>query len=419
MSITSEIQRLRTNINNMRQNTDSILEAIANKGVTVPSGSKLDDVPGLIGDISGSTVKLNIFRYELNKDRWFDTPHFNLIDCDDIEENWEFAIHQYPSDGFSICNGQWYSGSVSFWRGIAIYISQSKIDFAVNTTEHFIDQNYTTGDKVVLNIKTDQNNAVAKVYYNDVLVQEYTASRSDLNLTNDMYFRVGGLRCVASDQPSFSGTMNLNNCYIKLNGVLAWGVSNFRKSEAVIGGKAYRTVRMPDGKEWLAENLDYKFCNIGGGGTPSTPNAWYYNNDEATYGIDGVRKCGLLYNWYAAKFLNDNRSELIPGWHVPTNDEWTALANAVGGTSTAGTKLKAANVSWATSWGGTDDYGFEVLPTGLYTGSFNDVGSYAYFWSVTESGSFAYLRFFDTGAAMGQSTGYTNYGRSVRLVKDF
>lgn len=188
---------------------------------------------------------------------------------------------------------------------------------------------------------------------------------------------------------------------------------------ADIGGRTYRTVNI-GGVEWLAENLDYKFsgCNIGGGGTPSTPNAWYYNNDEATYGIDGTRKCGLLYNWYAVKLLNDNKATFCPGWHVPTNDEWTALANAVGGTSTAGTKLKAANVSWATSWGGTDDYGFGVLPAGLYYGSFNNVDSYAYFWTVTESGSSAYYRYFDTGAAMYQVANSKYYGFSVRLVKD-
>lgn len=172
----------------------------------------------------GVKTELNIARYGMNKYQWFDTPHFNLVDCNEIEENWEFTINEYYTDGFSICNGQWFSGSVSFWRGIAIYISTSKISFAIGNTEHLIDQNYTTGEKVVLNIKIDQNNAVAKVYYNDVLVQEYTASRNDLNLTNDMYLRVGGLRYDVSASSCLSGTMNLNNCYIKLNGVLAWGV---------------------------------------------------------------------------------------------------------------------------------------------------------------------------------------------------
>ena len=198
------------------------------------------------------------------------------------------------------------------------------------------------------------------------------------------------------------------------------GTVTFVDTTVTIGGRVYRTVTI-GGVTWLAENLDFKFsgCNIGGSDTPSTPNAWYYGNDEATYGIDGTKKCGLLYNWYACKLLNDNRSELIPGWHVPTNDEWTALANAVGGESTAGTKLKAANVSWARSWGGTDDYGFGVLPAGGYNGTFLNIGSNADFWTITEGGSDAYYCFFiDTEAMMGHRLARKSGAHSVRLVKD-
>lgn len=186
-----------------------------------------------------------------------------------------------------------------------------------------------------------------------------------------------------------------------------------------IGGRTYRTINI-GGVTWLAENLDFKFCIIGGGSTPSTPNAWYYDNDEATYGIDGTRKCGLLYNWHAVKLLNDNRSDLIAGWHVPTSDEWAALASAVGGTSTAGTKLKADNLSWATSWGGTDDYGFAALPAGRRSSdSFILLGSYAYFWTANESSSSnAYNCYFNTGASMSSDIFDKSYAFSVRLVKD-
>lgn len=221
----------------------------------------------------------------------------------------------------------------------------------------------------------------------------------------------------------YPGTNYYNNFAVVIPGAdysnSGLGTVTFVDTTTTIGGRVYRTVTI-GGATWLAENLDYKFsgCGIGGSGTPSTPNAWYYNNDEATYGIDGTRKCGLLYNWHAVKLLNDNRSELIPGWHVPTNGEWTALANAVGGTDVAGTRLKATNVSWATSWGGTDDYGFEVLPAGYYRGSFNNVGSRVNFWTITESGSAAYYRVFDTGATMNQNTHDKYYGYSVRLVKD-
>ena len=187
-----------------------------------------------------------------------------------------------------------------------------------------------------------------------------------------------------------------------------------------IGGRVYKTVTI-GGKTWLAENLDYKFsgCGIGGSGTPSTPNAWYYNNDEATYGIDGVRKCGLLYNWYAVKFLNDHRSDLIPGWHVPTNDEWSALANAVGGANVAGTRLKAANVDWATSWGGTDDYEFEAFPAGGYSGSFGNLGIRAFFYTSSEyNSSNTYYVDLSISNSLDSYAGAKNFGKSVRLVKD-
>ena len=303
MSIASEIARL--------QGVKSdILQAISDKGVEVPSGSKLDDCPDLIASISGGGGGGGV-------------PYLKNI---------------MPTTGVKVVDESGYIGG----------------DF--------------------LGVYYPSTN-----YYNNFAVvipgADYSAS---------------GL-----------------------------GSVTFVDTTTTIGGRVYRTVTI-GGVTWLAENLDYKFsgCGIGGGGTPTTPNAWYYNNDEATYGIDGVRKCGLLYNWYAVKLLNDNSSDLIPGWHVPTNDEWTALANAVGGTGVAGTRLKAANVDWVSSWGGTDDYGFAVLPAGYYNGSFNGVGSRADFWTFTESGSYADYRYFDTGASMGQYTGYKYAGFSVRLVKD-
>lgn len=189
--------------------------------------------------------------------------------------------------------------------------------------------------------------------------------------------------------------------------------------ESEIGGKTYRTVTIGN-QTLLAENLDFKFsgCNIGGSGTPSTSNAWYYNNNEATYGWEG-KKYGLLYNWHAVKLLNDNRATLIPGWHVPSTTEWDALATAVGGASNAGTVLKSTT-DW-TSGAGTDVYGFAALPAGnRYSGSFNDVCLYANFWTATEhSSSDAYTRHFNTDASM--ISGYndkTDGAFSVRLVRD-
>jgi uncharacterized protein (TIGR02145 family) len=150
--------------------------------------------------------------------------------------------------------------------------------------------------------------------------------------------------------------------------------------------------------------------------------AWYYNKDEETYGIDGTRKCGLLYNWYAVSLMKDNAAELLPdGWHVPTSNEVNALAKAVGGTATAGTKLKAKDVSWAESWGGTDDYGFNMLPSGYAEGasSHKGVGSWAYLWTTTSVRDVATAWHFNKNNEniIKDSTQPETYAYSVRLVR--
>lgn len=197
----------------------------------------------------------------------------------------------------------------------------------------------------------------------------------------------------------------------------------FAGNVVVIGGRNYPYVQIGN-QLWLAENLDYKFevdgsqLPIGVSGTPSTPSAWYYDNDEATYGVNG-NKYGLLYNWYAAKYLDDNKSTLLPeGWHVPTTEEWNTLMNAVGGKSIAGTKLKSIT-GWD-SGNGDDSYGFNAFPSGGgYDGSFGYLGSRASFWTSIECNSRdAYSRALDTGTPLYSASYSKISGYSVRLVKN-
>ena len=191
-------------------------------------------------------------------------------------------------------------------------------------------------------------------------------------------------------------------------------VTFYTPASNVIGGRTYRSVII-GGKEWLAENLDFKFSGLafGQSGTSSSePRGNYYNN-SSSYG-----KFGILYNWIAVQYLNDHRAELIPGWHVPTTQEWDALAAAVGGTSVAGTKLKSTT-NWS-SGAGTDDYGFSALPAGgYYVDSFNGLGSSAFFLTATEfSSSNAYCQYFGKGASMVSDYYSKDRQYSVRLVKD-
>ena len=205
------------------------------------------------------------------------------------------------------------------------------------------------------------------------------------------------------------------------------------QNEVEIGGRWYPYVQIGN-QLWLAENLDYKFSYngstlpIGLNNLPSTPAAWYYNNDEAAYGIDGTYKCGLLYNWYAAKYLDDNKDTLLPGeWHVPTSNELDTLATNVGGTSIGGTKLKSLDNSviqgFPSNWNGTNDYEFNAIPSGAKGEQFNNLGSRLNLWTLTEAQQDSALRYYlkpdsgiyyyvDSGIGDDKSVGY-----SLRLVR--
>jgi len=106
---------------------------------------------------------------------------------------------------------------------------------------------------------------------------------------------------------------------------------------------------------------------------------------------DNCDKYGRLYDWEAAK------SACPQGFHLPSDAEWTALTNAVGGADITGTKLKATS-GWDHNGNGTDDYGFSALPGGIgFPGgiflSAGAVGSTGDWWSSTEyDASHAYNR---------------------------
>ena len=174
------------------------------------------------------------------------------------------------------------------------------------------------------------------------------------------------------------------------------GRAIFRQGTTTINGDSYRTVKIGS-QEWLAENFRY---SDGGEGIVTKPSAPYEGE--------------VYYTWDAAVRVVATAPD---GWHLPSNTEWDALASAVGGASVAGTKLKST-----TGWdagNGDDSYGFAAFPAGSqYSGSFYNLGSYAYFWTATEhSSSYAYRRYFVTDTSMYSGSGNKSNGFSVRLVR--
>jgi len=131
------------------------------------------------------------------------------------------------------------------------------------------------------------------------------------------------------------------------------------------GGKTYRTVEIGT-QIWMAENLNYAGQNGDIGR--------YYEDNPAN-----GEKYGRLYTWDEAMKV------CIPGWHLPSNEEWKTLVDFAG-RKIAGRKLKAKS-GWFNGWfkdgNGTDEFGFSALPGGGSSGDgFDGVDLVGVWWSA-------------------------------------
>lgn len=163
-------------------------------------------------------------------------------------------------------------------------------------------------------------------------------------------------------------------------------------------GQIYKTVKIGN-QTWMAQNLNYK-----------TENSYCYNDDPAN-----CSKYGRLYTWAAAT------SACPSGWHLPSEAELETLIDAVGGQTTAGTKLKSTS-GWYDGGNGADAFAFSVLPAGnrdVY-GKYTYEGKNAYFWSSSEDYThnlyFMLLGYDYDVAALRYIN--KNIGFSVRCLKD-
>ena len=191
-------------------------------------------------------------------------------------------------------------------------------------------------------------------------------------------------------------------------------------------GKKYAYVEIGE-QTWMAENLNYDVC----GSKCSDGNRF------VDYNTENCDKYGRLYDWPTAITICPD------GWHLPSDDEWTALMDYVGGDSVAGEKLKTTSGWKLDPWiytcrsnendrsrddyiycgtNGTDDYGFSALPGGYgftITERFEGVGI-GRWWSTTESSD----RFAYNLCISNDFNGVYRYGHvkinflSVRCVKD-
>lgn len=189
------------------------------------------------------------------------------------------------------------------------------------------------------------------------------------------------------------------------------------------GVKATKTVSI-NNRAWASKNLnlDY-FANGAQIIEAKTSEEWakaaknklpawcHYDEDPAngtTY--------GKLYNWYAVA----SPQGLCPtGWHVPSDEDWSALTDFV--SSEAGKKLKAST-SWPEDGNGTDNYNFAALPAGFCNGYGYHfyLGTDSYWWSSTGPNStMAWSRYIGSKSdKVDKDLSEKAFGLSVRCIKD-
>jgi uncharacterized protein (TIGR02145 family) len=152
-----------------------------------------------------------------------------------------------------------------------------------------------------------------------------------------------------------------------------------------IDGNVYRTVTI-GAQVWMTENLKTTRLNDGTP-IPLAPiaNVWrttvnpaycWPENDSShkdTY--------GALYNWHAVR----TGKLAPPGWHVPTDEDWTLLADYLGGGAVAGGKLKDTGTAhWKSpNSAATNETGFTALPGGErnYDGVFTVPKERGFWWT--------------------------------------
>lgn len=144
-----------------------------------------------------------------------------------------------------------------------------------------------------------------------------------------------------------------------------------------------------NGSWWMGENLNFESID-----------SWCYELE--------AEKCdnwGRLYTWEAA-------SKACPeGWHLPNDQEWSALINYYGGTHYAGKNLKP---------GGASE--FNSLMSGYRdkAGYYGKIDESAYYWSSTEQNAnyASFKGLYNSVDNVGTYTYTKSDGLSVRCVKD-
>lgn len=168
-------------------------------------------------------------------------------------------------------------------------------------------------------------------------------------------------------------------------------------------GNQYPVIKIGD-RFWMAQNLAYRV-----GQSP----CYDHSSSNCT-------KFGRLYP-------NSLLNGLCPeGWHIPSRNEWEEAIALLGGSTVAGSKMKAVDARWGADDQSDNSSGFSAVPGGIawFDGSevvFSLLDIWASFWASTPSNApntYVSYRLTKSWNEITEEWGDENFYFSCRCIKD-
>lgn len=196
------------------------------------------------------------------------------------------------------------------------------------------------------------------------------------------------------------------------------------ESGFIYQGRIYHGVKI-NSRCWLKENLNVG-KRINGSQTQNAGNdtieKYCYDDLESNCDIYGG-----LYQWdemMKASTTPGSQGICPTGWHLPTDEEYAAMANFLGGDTLAGGKMKeTGTIHWLSpNNGATNSSGFTALPGGYrdVPDKFKTLKYNALYWSSSENGGTVawYRSMYFSSEILFLYSGQKISGFSVRCLKD-
>jgi len=257
-----------------------------------------------------------------------------------------------------------------------------------------LDDKYTVIKKLMLLYGSQHLNPAAANLNNSFQSKNLAKTNSSVIIDSLVVTGTSIKKNIFITMPPYTGT-NLNlgklNVNTQITGIPCPGMPTVNYA-----GQIYNTIQI-GWQCWLKENLNVGTIIPGNQNQLNNGIIEKYCYNDSTSNCD---KYGGLYQWAeAVQYQNgaSNSASASPslpwnvqgicpnGWYLPTKDDFNTLNSAL---NNNGNSLKAEGqgVNNGSDVGsGTNTSGFSALLTGIHNSTFNDLGSYTYFWSSSEN----------------------------------